>query len=114
MLSAACLLALSTACVSEYHPEYHPETSYSYVQNVVLSPPPQVLAPIVIFGGAPSEAAPAPAPTVAAVARLHAGRPVTAARLEAAHVHETQARPPRPFQALRAYAADDAAPSPSP
>ena len=51
-LSAACLLALSTACVSEYHPDYDPETSYSYVQNVVLSPPPQVLAPIVYWGRA--------------------------------------------------------------
>jgi hypothetical protein len=51
----ACLALLSLGgCVTEYHPEYHPETSYSYVQNIVTvvvpplpegahSPPPLAL-----------------------------------------------------------------------
>jgi hypothetical protein len=39
----AWLVALPSAgCISEYHPEYHPETNYSYVQNIVtvVTPPP--------------------------------------------------------------------------
>ena len=28
------------ACSSTYHPEFHPQSSYSYVQNISLGPPP--------------------------------------------------------------------------
>ena len=42
------LLASIVGCVREYHPEFHPETSYSYVQNIVTvmpAPPPVVVMP---------------------------------------------------------------------
>lgn len=52
---ALCSAASGLGCVHEYHPEYHPETSYSYVQNVVtvVSAPPRVDAPSVALVAAP-------------------------------------------------------------
>ncbi len=43
-LRAVVFLLLLPACVHEYHPDYHPETTYSFVQNVVTvvqAPPPR-------------------------------------------------------------------------
>jgi hypothetical protein len=53
------LSALLPACGNEYHPEYHPESAYSYSQNVSQ--------PVTVFAArnrpaAPFTGAPAPAP----------------------------------------------------
>jgi hypothetical protein len=43
-LRAVTWLLLVPGCVHEYHPDYHPETTYSFVQNVVTvvqAPPPR-------------------------------------------------------------------------
>jgi len=37
--ASVLLLASVVGCVREYHPEFHPETSYSYVQNIVTVTP---------------------------------------------------------------------------
>jgi hypothetical protein len=67
------------ACTSTYHPEYHPESSYKYVQNVVYAqnlvvrPPDPKMVPIDLEmaapyvdlwgrGGAKSEAPASPPP----------------------------------------------------
>ncbi len=36
---SAVVCALPVACVSTYHPEYHPEIRYSYVQNISYGVP---------------------------------------------------------------------------
>ena len=36
-VSALAALAALAGCSRSYHPEYHPETSYSYVQNVTYA-----------------------------------------------------------------------------
>ena len=40
IVSPVLLLAAVTGCASEYHYDYHPETTYSYAQNVTVEPPP--------------------------------------------------------------------------
>ena len=55
LLLCAALLALVPAtqgCIHEYHPEYHPETSYNFVQQVSYS----------TTNASPSPPAPSPAP----------------------------------------------------
>lgn len=54
-------------CASTYHPEYHPETSYSIVQNF-SAPQTTVEAPSATSIAVQSRAAPAPAPVATASA----------------------------------------------
>jgi hypothetical protein len=41
-LVAAALLVGLSACSQTYHPEFHPEARYSFVQNISLGPPAEV------------------------------------------------------------------------
>jgi hypothetical protein len=52
--ASVLLFASVVGCVHEYHPEFHPETSYSYVQNIVTVIPPP--APVVLTPALPAVA----------------------------------------------------------
>ncbi len=93
------LLALP-ACMNEYHPEYHPETVYQYVQTIKVEdprPPPAPPAPVVVIVQSPPPAEAAP---------IASSRPPPRAR---ARVVAADAGAPRvpSFQAAPVFAADD-------
>jgi hypothetical protein len=102
------LLALPTlptlsACMNEYHPEYHPETVYQYVQTVKVEDPRPPPAPVVVIvqsqpssASPPPEAAPSASPRAPARARASPRRAALAADAGAPS-----------FQAAPVFAADD-------
>jgi hypothetical protein len=101
---ALCSVASVLGCVHEYHPEYHPETSYSYVQNVVtvVAPPPAVYAPSIVFLSAPAPVSPTRVfPT--AVARKSFREARAASPIER---HESPAPEPRAAQLAPMFASD--------
>jgi hypothetical protein len=99
---ALCAVASVVGCVDVYHPEYHPETSYSYVQNVitVVTPPPVPPAPIVVLPAAP--------PPVAPVRTFHAASVHKSLR------HESPAPEPREAQLAPMFASDQSRTSDGP
>jgi hypothetical protein len=111
VLPLLALLSLP-ACMNEYHPEYHPETVYQYVQTIKVEdphPPPAPPAPVVVIVQSP------PPPAAAPIASSRAPPPVRAARASLAHrqgdarllAADAGAPAAPPFQAAPVFAADD-------
>jgi len=65
----ALVLATVTGCVREVHYDYHPETTYSYAQNVTFQAAPVLVAPSPPAPVAPPASEPprVPAPVAATV-----------------------------------------------
>ena len=60
-------VAALTACGNTYHPEYHPQSSFSYSQNVS--------SPVVVKTGTPQPVYVTPSPAPPSVAQLPAPPP---------------------------------------
>ena len=113
-VTPALLLLALPACMNEYHPEYHPETVYQYVQTIKLEDPrpPPPPAPVVVIVQSPPPPDPPPIASSRAPGRGRSALAWRARRESDARVLAEDAGAPRApaYQAAPVFAADDRSP----